>query len=100
MPDTNDRSTTNRQDFDEMAKKQVEAFDDTAKKRLEAFNSALGHNEPIEQEILRFVRRMKSDMERTARTSLWPGVRKEVAAYIDAYATVEKHIVREIRRRW
>lgn len=55
-------------------------------------------DEPIEEEILAFVRVMKTSW-RTQRHSIWPSVRKAAQAYVNAYEVVEKHILKEIRIR-
>lgn len=54
-------------------------------------------DEPIEQEILRYVRHMKRSW--LGHFSVWPGVRRAAQIYASAYETVEKHIVREIEMR-
>lgn len=54
---------------------------------------------PIEQEILNYVRSMARSMESQQRHNIWGSVRKEAANYVDAYRTVEKHILQEIALR-
>lgn len=45
-------------------------------------------DEPIEQEILKFVRSMHRNMETQANHSIWGSTRKGAQHYADAYKTV------------
>jgi hypothetical protein len=56
-------------------------------------------DKPIELEILKFVRDMKINWEMQSRHNIWPSVRKEAQAYMNAYTTVEKQIVSEMELR-
>lgn len=56
-------------------------------------------DQPIEEEILTFVRSMKRSWQVQESTSIWPSVRKAARAYVSAYEMVEKHIVREVELR-
>lgn len=72
-----------------------------AKKKLE-FTIAppvFSWDEPIEEEILNFVRHMKRSWQGMVHSSIWPHVRKAAEAYVSAYEAVEDHIVREIELR-
>lgn len=42
---------------------------------------------------------MARSMESQQRHNIWGSVRKEAANYVDAYRTVEKHILQEIALR-
>jgi hypothetical protein len=53
-------------------------------------------DEPIEEEILKFVRSMKQQWQTQVRGNIWRSVNKAAENYVNAYETVEKHILREI----
>lgn len=54
-------------------------------------------DEPIELEILSFVRNMKSSWLLQSHTTIWGRrAKRESEIYANAYATVEKHILREM----
>lgn len=66
---------------------------------MEYYSSQLSWNKPIEQELLEFVRTMKRNMAtQVGRGSFWgdKGRDREAQAYVNAYETVEKHILREM----
>lgn len=55
--------------------------------------------EPIEIEILKFVRSMKRQWKSQVHGNIWFSVNKAAENYVNAYETVEKHILEEIEFR-
>lgn len=63
------------------------------------FEGTFSWDKPIEEEILDFVRKMASQMERAAQDHSSKQIRGGASHYADAYRTVERHILKEIRLR-
>ena len=61
--------------------------------------SKMSWDEPIEQDILSFVRAMKYNWQSQEARNSWGSVRKQARSIIMAYECVEKHIVKQIEIR-
>lgn len=55
--------------------------------------------EPIELEILKYVRNMKRQWQSQVHGNIWRSVNKAAENYVNAYEMVEKHILEEIEFR-